>query len=150
RLEKKDVVILAADRSYRFRYIEQTLSGSEYTLYKDLSLRPIDVERLIESYVKFGLVGSKSALKSKREFSRRVANDPIAVACSRILNDFRPLDKIITDIFSESTQIERDRYRIAALAQHCFRGGVRHEVLASAINRAGLQDQLRKDHVLPL
>ena len=150
RLEKKDVVILAADRSYRFRYIEQALSGVEYTIYKDLALRPLDVERLIERYVKFGLVGSHSALKNKREFSRRVSNDPIAVACSRILNDFRPLDKIIAEIFGESTHVERERYRVAALAQHCFRGGVRYDVLASAINRAGLQDQLRKDHVLPL
>jgi hypothetical protein len=150
RLEKKDVVILAADRSYRFRYIQQALSGTEHTVYSDLSLRPLDIERLVERYVKFGLVGSKSALKNKKEFSRRAAGDPIAVACSRILNDFRPLDKIISEIFSESTQVEKDRYRIAALAQHCFRGGVRHDVLASAISRAGIQDQLRKDHVLPL
>lgn len=149
-LEKKDVVVLAADRTYRFRYIQQALSGVSYTEYNDLALRPLDVERLIDNYVKFGLVGAKPALKNKNEFARRVSNDPIAVACSRILNDFRPLDKIISEIWSESTQVEKDRYLIAALAQHCFRGGVRYDVLASAVARPGLKDQLRKDHVLPL
>jgi hypothetical protein len=150
RLEKKDVVILAADRTYRFRYISQILSGISFTQYNELSLRVVDVDRLIDGYVKYGLVGSQLAVRNKREFSRRAVGDPIAVACSRILNDFRPLDSIIDGILAESTSVEKDRYLVVALAQFCFRGGVRYEVLASAIRRAGLKDQLRKDHVLPL
>jgi hypothetical protein len=142
RLEKKDVVVLAADRSYRFRYILQSLSGTSFTKYDDLSLRVIDAERLIDNYVKFGLVGSQSAVRNKREFSKKIVSDPIAVACSRILNDFRPLDKIIDGILSESSVLERERYLVSALSQHCFRGGVRYEILASAVGREGLKDQL--------
>jgi hypothetical protein len=150
RFEKKDVVVVAADRSYRFRYISQALSGTPYTIYNSLPLRPIDCERLIANYVGLGLVGSKSAIRNKKEFIKRIVDDPIAVACSRILNDFRPLDRIIDDILRDSSEPERRRYYIAALAQYCFRGGVRYDVVSSAVGREGLTRQLHKDHSLPL
>jgi SIR2-like domain len=150
RIEKKDVVIVAADRSYRFRYIIQALSGAPYSLFNGLPLRLTDCEGLIANYVGHGLVGSRSAIRNKRDFIKKIVDDPVAVACSRILNDFHPLDKIITDILSDSTDLQHRRYYTAALAQHCFRGGVRYAILSGAVAKDGLSAQLGRDHALPL
>jgi hypothetical protein len=149
-LEKKDIVIVGADRSYRFRYITRILSGGSYSIYDDLSLRQIDCDRLITSYVGHGLVGNRQAIKNKPAFISRISSDPIAVACSRILNDFRPLDGIIADTLRDSDMADHRRYYIAALAQHCFRGGIRYDVLSSAVRQTGMREQIRKDHPLPL
>lgn len=149
-MEKKDIVILAADRGYRYRHISRTLSAIPFTTYEDLSLHAVDCERLIASYVGHGLVGNPQAIKNKREFVKKISQDPIAVACSRILNDFRPLDRIITDVLKDSSAADKERYYIAALAQYCFRGGVRYEVLSSAVRQDGLKEQITKNRPLPL
>ena len=145
-IEKKDVVVVAADRGYRYRH---TWSGRfrriPFTTYEDLSLHRIDCERLIISYVGHGLVGNPQAIKNKKEFVKKIAQDPIAVACSRILNDFRPLDRIIGDVLNDSSVADKERYYIAALAQYCFRGGVRYEVLSSAVRQEGLKEQVTKN-----
>ena len=150
RLEKKDVVILAAERSYRSRYLEQALSGIQFQKFSDLELRQIDIRRLIDKYIQFGLVGSRDAISNREHFTRQLVSDPIAIACCRILNDFRPLDRIIAEVLEDSDSEQRNRYLISALAQHCFSGGIRYTVLASAIGSDGLKDQMRTDHPLPL
>lgn len=149
-LEKKDVVFVFADRGYRFRYITRVLAGLQYSVYDDLSLREVDCDRLISSYVGHGMLGNSQARKNKKEFIKRVVQDPIAVACSRILNDFKPLDRIVDDLLRDASRADKERYYIAALAQFCFRGGIRYEVLSSAIGREGLKEQIHKDHPLPL
>ncbi|WP_454648412.1 P-loop NTPase [Bradyrhizobium liaoningense] len=149
-LEKKDIVFVFADRGYRFRYITRVLAGLRYSTYGDLSLKEIDCDRLISSYVGHGLLGNRQALKNKKEFIKKIVQDPIAVACSRILADFRPLDRIIDDLLRDSSRADKERYYIASLAQYCFRGGVRYEVLSSAIGRDGLKDQIQKENPLPL
>jgi hypothetical protein len=149
-IEKKDIVVVAADRGYRYRHIVRTLSAIPFTTYEDLSLHGIDCERLITSYVGHGLVGNPQAIKNKREFVKKIAQDPIAVACSRILNDFRPLDRIIGDVLKDSSVADKERYYVAALAQYCFRGGVRYEVLSSAVRQEGLKEQVTKNRPLPL
>lgn len=149
-IEKKDIVIVAADRGYRYRHIARTLSAIPFTTYEDLSLQGIDCERLITSYVGHGLVGNPQAIKNKREFVKKIAQDPIAVACSQILNDFRPLDRIIGDVLRDSGVADKERYYVAALAQYCFRGGVRYEALSSAVRQEGLKEQIAKNRPLPL
>jgi hypothetical protein len=153
RMEKKDVVIVGAERSYRSGYLKQVLADTSYRLWSHLPLQRIEVERLVDSYAAHGVVGDHLALKSpdnREMFSKKLAGDTIAIACCRILNDFRPLDRIVEDIVSDAKQHELDRYLCAAIAQHCFMGGVRYEVLIAAINAVGIKDQLEKQNPLPL
>jgi hypothetical protein len=87
---------------------------------------------LIDRYADAGAIGDHSVLKRRDEFAKKIENDPIAVACCRILNDFRPLDRIVDSIVSDAGGPALDRYLGAALAQHCFYGGVRYEILIKA------------------
>lgn len=100
--------------------------------------------------MRFGLVGSHVAISKRDQFAKKLTTDPIAVACCRILNDFRPLDSIIAEILEDCDGRTRNRYLMTALAHHCYRAGVRYTVLADAESSDGLRDQIRKDHPLPL
>ena len=150
RLEKKDVVVVAAERSYRIRFVSQVLSGIQYQNFGILDIAPIDVDRLIDNYLKFGLVGLKGGGAKRKQSSKTLALDPIAVVCCRILNDFRPLDRIIAEMLDDCAPVDRDRYLMAALGQYCYRVGINYSVLARAVGGDGLKDQISKDHPLPL
>ena len=123
---------------------------SQFKGIKGLALRQIEAEKLIDLYTTFGLVGVRDAIVNKEEFSRKVTPDPIAVACCRILNDFRPLDHIVRSVFAASNSRDRKRYLIVALAQYCFRGGVRYEILAAISGGEGWREQFDLPHPLPL
>jgi hypothetical protein len=150
RMEKEDVVILAAERSYRFIHIKQIFAGVDFKKIDLPEVRQGDIAKLIEKYVEFGIVGDKRAISHSPNFFNEVKDDPIAVACCRILNDFRPLDRVIAKAWDDAKEEDQDRYLIASLAQYCFSGGVRYSILAGAVTNEGLKHQLRKDHPLPL
>jgi hypothetical protein len=72
------------------------------------------------------------------------------VVCCRILNDFRPLDRIVDSITKDAGLEALDRYLGAALAQHCFHGGVRYEILMKAFGPKGSRTQFEPNSPLPL
>ena len=129
-IEKKDVVVLAGERSYRTKHITQALSGLEFRSFVRARLEKDEVSQLLHNYIRFGVVGEGRAISEQARFVSEVTRDPIAVACCRILNDFRPLDRILLSVVEESTEVEIRRYLMAALARHCFSGGVRYSVVA--------------------
>jgi hypothetical protein len=96
------------------------------------------------------MVGRPEATKNPNAFARQILDDPIAVASCRILNDFRPLDRIIKTIISDSSAIDRKRYAVAALGQSCFRGGVRHEALSAISGYDGWRERFETSHPMPL
>jgi hypothetical protein len=152
RLEKPDVVFIGAERSYRMNYLKQVLAGLKYDQIGRLSM-PMsmsEARRLIDRYVDAGAVGDSSVLKRRNEFAQKIQNDPIAVACCRILNDFRPLDRIVDSITADAAGPALDRYLGAALAQHCFFGGVRYEILIKAFGSVGAKAQFEVNCPLPL
>jgi hypothetical protein len=149
-LEKKDVVFLVSDRDYRMRYITLSLSGIGFMQFGGLKLRKIDAERLIEVYVKHGLLGTSDVVRKRASFVKSLTSDPIAVACCRILNDFRPLDKIIDSLIEAASELALTRYLTAALAYRCHRSGVRYEVLAAISGRRDWNEQFRGSHPMPL
>lgn len=147
---EKNVVILAAERSYRMKYIGQALSGIRYHSYSARKLSQDEVSKLLRNYIKFGVVGESRAISKQESFLGELTGDPIAVACCRILSDFRPLDRIIVSLVEESTELDLRRYLMAALARHCFSGGVRYSVLAGTYKTGGINTHFRRDHPLPL
>lgn len=148
--EKRDAVFLCAERSYRQRHIVRALGDLPYRTISGLDLGIAEASQLVESYVRRGFTSSPKAAKNPRKFAKGLVGEPIAVACCQILNDMRPLDTIVHSTYQAAEQIERDRYLIAALAQVCFKGGVRYEVLASATGRSRWNDQFQPAHPLPL
>jgi hypothetical protein len=149
-LEKKDLVVLGAERLYREHYIKRALSRVSGRLTQGLDLHFVEAERLLNLYLRLGMVGRPEATKNPNAFAKQVFGDPIAVAACRIMNDFRPLDRIIKSIIADSSELSRKRYVVAALAHFCFRGGVRHEVLTTASGYVGWKDQFESSHPMPL
>jgi hypothetical protein len=141
RLEKPDVIFIGAERSYRMNYLKQVLAGLKYDQTGKLPMSTVEAHRLIDRYADAGAIGDHSVLRRRSEFAQKIQNDPIAVACCRILNDFRPLDRIVDGITADASGPALDRYLGAALAQHCFYGGVRYEILIKAFGAAGAKAQ---------
>ncbi|MGR9463231.1 hypothetical protein [Rhizobium leguminosarum] len=109
-----------------------------------------DAERLIDKYFETGNLGDHNLLKHRRTYSRQLSKDPIAIGCCRILNDFKPLNRIIDDIMGDASEPELERYLCVSLAQHCFMGGLRFDVLLGAADRSGIRKQFGSDNPLPL
>jgi hypothetical protein len=149
-LDKKDVVFVAAERNYRNRYIIQSLAGVPFEKVPTFVMRPNDVEALIGVFAKYGLVGDRKALNNPGEFIQQSLKQPIAVTCCRILDDFRPLDRMTKSLMDGSTPDEQLRYVVAALAQRCFAGGLRYEILVNVGGGSSYRNQLMTDHILPL
>lgn len=149
-IKKKDVVILAAERSYRKGYVNEVLSGIDYISFGQLKMNSLESDHLIDAYISLGLVGAKKALHQKASFSEELRIDPIAVACRRILNDFKPIARIIGSILEDCDEFEKQVYLMCSLAQYCFSGGVRYPILASVFNSNDLHLQVRREHPLPL
>ena len=148
--DKSNMVILGAERGYRKRYVTQALAGASFVDSSVGHLGTPSVGDLIDNYTNLGLVGSGRAFSDRTRFSRELAKDPIAIACCRILNDFRPLRRIVSDVLDDADDLDVDRYAMAALAEHCCRAGVRYSTLAGAMNADGMKEQLSWDHPLPL
>src|SRR6202044_494644 len=104
-------------------------------------LRRVDAERLIDLYTKHGLLGTHDAIQDRSRFAQSVISDPIAVACCRILNDFRPLEKIIESLIREASEQDLARYVTVALAHFCYRSGIRYEILVATCGRRHWREQ---------
>lgn len=148
--DKEDLVFLAAERSYRHRYVTEVLSSSKALTARSSPLLAREAEQLVDAYIEAGLVGADLYIKDKAAAVNALKGEPIAVACCRILNDLRPLDRIVDSLLAVGNRVERLRYLTAALAQYCTKGGVRFDLLVAATSSAGINPQFNAIHPLPL
>lgn len=149
-IEKEDIAFLIADRVYRQKHITRCLGSRAFNGIYGEDLTAPEVQALIDRYSNAGMIGSTEAAKRASGFIGNLQRDPIAVACCRIMNDLRPLDRIITDSKKDTSAGEYRRYLVCALAHECFAGGIRYEILVAATEGAGLDAQLGSDHPFPL
>ena len=149
-IQKDDVVVLATERSYRWRYLENALSEIKYDKITKCPLRDSDIVGLIERYNSHGLVADGQIIKNPQRFSRSVVNDQIAITCCRILNDFKPIERIVVDLIEDTNEQDLDRYIVASIARKAFSGGVRYEILNDSVRSTGMREQLEGSHPLPL
>jgi hypothetical protein len=149
RLRKADVAVIGAERAYRLGYLENALIGNNVVLVGDFGLSISEARSLIQPYIDLGLLGT-NLHRDPMSFAERILNDPIAVACCRIMNDFRPLDRIIHSLISAGDADARRRYLVVALSEHCIRSGLRGEIISSIGASSGLQSQFSSNHPLPL
>jgi hypothetical protein len=150
RLEKRDVALLCAERDYRSRYTTRAMSDVPFKTVSGLSLTSLEAKRLVEKFADHGLTGAADAKKNANEFAKRLANDPIAIASCRILNDFRPLDRIVESVCTDTNDRDSRRYLVASVALFCFRGGIRYEILAAIAGRDEWDAQFDAHHPMPL
>lgn len=148
--EKQDIAFLAAERAYRLNYLTQVLGDGTFVTMDDLSMKKAEPARLIDTYIKNAFIGSHKIVEKRGSFIKSISHDPIAVACCRIMNDFRPLERIVDDLIGDSKESELDRYLTVALAQFCFTGGLLFEILLNSCEKSGIKKQFLADNPLPL
>lgn len=147
---KQPMAILSADRDYRKDHIDRILGDLdiEYFGIKDWPIE--SYEGLIEKLRLAGLLGAFDAVRHPKKFANQLLRDPVAIATCRALNNFKPLETIVRSIWRDASESDRRSYAVAALAEHCYPGGVSHAILERAYRNAGLNDQLKLDCPLPL
>ena len=150
RVEKRDLVVLATERSYRNRYVMQKIVSSPSRQRTGRSLTAREINSLISNYTDAGFLGINLKDLERPTLVNDLRADPVAVACCRIMNDFRPLDGIIDSLISETSPLDLTRYLTASLAHHCMSGGLRHEILVSVSPGFSLRGQLSPIHPLAL
>lgn len=123
------LLVLGAERTYRREYLDVLLTPVPRIAghLKTFSLN--ESEQLLERYRQFGLVGSAAATKNPRQFATQIHGEPTAIQVCRILNDFRPLERIVESLWLASEVDDRLPYVCVALAQYCYSAGLRYSIL---------------------
>ncbi|CAJ0687437.1 SIR2 family protein [Ralstonia holmesii] len=146
----KPIVILSADRDYRRDHIDRLIGDFDIE-YCSIGGWSADLyERLIEKLRRAGLLGASDAVRYPRKFASQLARDPVAIATCRALNNFKPLEAILRSLWNDAKESDRRSYAIAALAEHCYAGGIFHPILENSFHNSGLSNQLKMDCPLPL
>lgn len=145
RLRDHDVVFVGAERDYRLGHIERVLGKG---VIKPISLGAVgsDMARaLVSAYQGLGLAAPRNADPIKLS----LADEFVAVACCRILNDFEPLTQIIDKSLSHHPQ-DVDCYIFAALAAYCYRSGIELDVISCRFPDYKVELQIEANGPLPL
>lgn len=147
---KRPLAILSADRDYRKDHIDRVLGDLEIE-YFEVNDWPVEsYEGLIEKLRRAGLLGESDAIRYPKKFASALLRDPVAIASCRALNNFKPLETIVRSIWSDASESDRRSYAVAALAEHCYPGGVFYPIIEKAYRNPGLNNQLKYDCPLPL
>ena len=149
-LKKTDLMFVVAERIYRHKFISEVLSDIRFRSERPQQLNVDEAKQLIDTYLTVGLVGQANFINDRDGSAHEIAGEPIAVACCRILNDLRPLDRIVESLMIEGTRADRERYITCAIAEYCTKGGLRYDILVNAVSAVGLNTQFNTLHPLPL
>lgn len=120
--------VIAAERRYRQDFVDVIFSE---TPPKILPLAEPDeavLQQLVEQYNRFGLLADPLITKDRKRVLS-LKGDPIAVAVCRILNDFRPFDRVVDSLWDEADSVHADLYLACALAHWCHQAGLRYSIL---------------------
>ncbi|UWQ59326.1 hypothetical protein K3722_04145 [Leisingera caerulea] len=148
--EKEDIYILGAERSYREEYLLKTFGSGWFTKTDVEPLAKLDVRRLIEALTDVALIGSHRALQGQRGFLNSLRSDPIAIASCRVINDFKPLTRILDDLISSSSREELLAFSLVSIAEHCHKSGVRSEIVSREVGGRVIVDMLNGKRALSL
>ncbi len=144
------VAVLCNDRDYREDHIARILGGTDIEYFTIENWPSILISDLIERYRLSGLVGQKDAVRYPEQYAERLAGEPVAVSCCRILNNFRSLDDLVHSLWQDADNPSRSSYAIASISELCYSGGVSYPILERANQNENLEDQLSLAVPLPL
>jgi hypothetical protein len=147
-IEKTNILFVISERSYRQNFVENRISEFRYVgVYGD-ALSANESKSLISKYFKEGVLGDGDAIKKQGNFIKKISGDPIAIACCRILNDFRPFDRIISSFFDEVDGSEIDAYIYVAVASDCVAAGLSYAILNGIVGGGPVKKLFDGNHPL--
>lgn len=123
------VIVVGAERVYRKEHVDVVMSDASIIVEKLGNPTEGELDQLLEKYKVSGLIADKSFVKNSRHAIDVLSGDPIAIAVCRILNDYRPFNRIIDSIWEAASETQRRIYLACALARHCFATGIRRSIL---------------------
>lgn len=123
------VVVLAAERRYRKDYLHLIIGEEPHILMPLLPLSREERLQLVELFRSYGLTGAGNAVQAPVVFADGLEGDSVAIAVCRILNDYRPLDRIVDSLWDATPTNFRLPYLCTALSMHCHSAGIRYSVL---------------------
>ena len=124
-----DVAIIGVERAYRKEHIDVVMSDVRMAVEKIGNPTTGELSQLLEKYWRSGLVADMRLIRNRQHAIGSLRSEPIAMAVCRILNDYRPLDRIVDSIWETATETQRRIYLTCALARHCYAAGVRRSIL---------------------
>lgn len=123
------LVVLAAERAYRKEYLDLVLDGEPRIERKLAPLSLEERKQLVELFRQYGLIGAREGVYAPSAYASQLEGDPVAIAVCRILNDFRPLERIVDSLWEATPVNHRLPYLCAALSTHCHAAGLRYSIL---------------------
>ena len=145
RLKDQDVTFVGAERDYRLIHVERVLGTG---VLDAIPLPPIGPDLAAGLVAAYGSLGIAPPGKHDRNHFP-LADELIAIACCRILNDFEPLTDIVDKSLRHRPE-DVDCYVFAALAAHCYRRGIELDVIAGRFPDYKVDIQIDEDGPLPL
>ena len=146
-----DVAVVGVDRAYRREHVDVVMSDVPMSVEKLGNPTAGELDQLIEKYRTSGLVAGADLMGDRQRAVGILRGEPIAMAVCRILNDYRPLDRIVDSIWEAATEKQRTIYLTCALARRCYAGGVRRSILQAVAGAdSSVDDLLGERCPLPL
>lgn len=147
---KKPVAFICADRDYRRNHIDRVIGDLNIEYEKVDNWDRDRYELLIEKLFRLGLLAQHDSVHHPKKFAGELANDTVAIATCRALNNFKPLETIVRSVWRDATADDKRSYAIAALAEHCYDGGIYYPILEKAHPNNFLRNQMKLVCPLPL
>ena len=123
------VAIMGVERGYRKEHIDVVMSDTPVAVRELGDPTRNELDQLLEKYQKSGLIGDRKLSANRQGAISALRGDPIAISVCRILNDFRPLDRIVNSLWEAANTKQREVYLVCALAHHCHGTGIRQSVM---------------------
>jgi hypothetical protein len=141
------VLFVGFERHYRLALIELLFSN---LCWYDLRLARFSAKESreqIEMYREFGLIGNAEAMKNPAGFVKKIENDCVAIAACKILNDFKPVQRIAQSLWDVTGDDQRFIYLCASLVAYCYSDGVRYGILQSVCGSSRSVSELLDENV---
>ena len=124
-----NVAIVGVERGYRKEHVDIVMSDVRTTVNELGVPKRSELDQLLEKYQQSGLIANPRMLKNRQHAINALRGDPMAISVCRILNDFRPLDRVIVSLWDDADARQRKIYLTCALARRCHAAGVRQSVM---------------------
>ncbi|MFD2183498.1 SIR2 family protein [Rhodoplanes azumiensis] len=149
-IHRDDFLIVGFERSYRIQYAIQTLAGNEFDRVTLQKFDSAEARELIDKMHFYGLTTDRYKPEQAEPLSKELVSDPIAIAVCRVMNDFRPVERILDSLFDAADENRVKRYLACALASYCYKPGLAYPILVAAFPAENLRDQIDSKDILPL
>ncbi len=132
-LRDEPIYFIAFERTYRESFLENALSGENFLQIKNqVAFSEAEASKLITAMHRAGLTNIGKLYPGRSdELARDIAGEEIGIATCRVRGNFKPFDRIVRELITDSDRSTFKSYLFAALARFCFGGGVHSSIIHS-------------------